>query len=46
VTEVPGSLFKRVEVVPAVDFVKLEEAFVVNFTPSFEKIHLEEKSQK
>ena len=46
VTEVPGSLFKRVEIVPAVDFVKLEEAFVVQFLPNIEKIRLEEKAQK
>lgn len=46
VTEIPGSLFKRVEIVPAVDFVKLEEAFVVVFRPNIEKIRLEEKSQK
>jgi rod shape-determining protein MreC len=46
VTEVSGSLFKRVDVVPAVDFVKLEEAFVVHFLPDPEKIRLEEKSQK
>ncbi len=46
VTEVPGSLFKRVDVVPSVDFVKLEEAFVVVFLPDPEKIKLEEKSQK
>ena len=46
VTEISGSLFKRVEVVPAVDFVKLEEAFVVMFQPNLEKLRLEEKTQK
>lgn len=46
VTEMPGNLFKRVEVTPAVDFVRLEEAFVLNFLPTIEKMKLEEKSQK
>ena len=46
VTEMPGNLFKRVEVVPAVDFVRLEEAFVLNYLPTIEKMRLEEKSQK
>ena len=46
VTEMPGNLFKRVEVTPAVDFIRLEEAFVLNFQPSVEKMKLEEKSQK
>lgn len=46
VTEIPGNLFKRVEVVPAVDFVRLEEAFVLNYVPSLERMKLEEKSQK
>ncbi|HTR81725.1 MAG TPA: rod shape-determining protein MreC [Bacteroidota bacterium] len=46
VTDVPGSLFKRVEVVPSVDFVKLEEAFVVKFVPNIERIDLEEKAQR
>jgi len=46
VTEMPGNLFKRVEVVPAVDFIRLEEAFVLNYLPTIEKMKLEEKSQK
>ncbi|HTX19593.1 MAG TPA: rod shape-determining protein MreC [Bacteroidota bacterium] len=46
VTEIPGSLFKKVEVEPAVDFVKLEEAFVIHFLPNLEKLRLEEKTQK
>ncbi len=46
VTEIPGSLFKRVEIVPAVDFIKLEEAFILKNIPDLEKMKLEEKSQK
>ena len=46
VTEMPGNLFKRVEVIPAVDFIRLEEAFVLNYLPTIEKMKLEEKSQK
>ena len=46
VTEMPGNLFKRVEVAPAVDFIRLEEAFVLNYLPTIEKLKLEEKSQK
>jgi rod shape-determining protein MreC len=46
VTEIPGSLFKRIELTPSVDFVKLEEVFAMDFIPSFEKIKLEEKTQR
>jgi rod shape-determining protein MreC len=46
VTEMPGNLFKRVEITPAVDFIRLEEVFVMNYLPTIEKMRLEEKSQK
>jgi rod shape-determining protein MreC len=46
VTEMPGNLFKRVEVTAAVDFIRLEEAFVLNYLPTIEKMKVEEKSQK
>lgn len=46
VTEMPGNLFKRVEVIPAVNFIRLEEAFVLHYLPTIEKMKLEEKSQK
>ncbi len=44
VTEQPGNLFKKIEVENAVDFAKLEEVFVVKFTPDPDRITLEAKS--
>jgi rod shape-determining protein MreC len=37
-----GSLFKRVLVTPGVDFVKLEEVFVVSYIPETERAELEQ----
>jgi len=44
VTEQRGTLFKRVIVTPGVDFVKLEEVFVVTYLPSTERLELEQPS--
>jgi rod shape-determining protein MreC len=44
VTETPGSLFHTIEIEPSVDFVQLEEAFVVDFLPDIEKTALESKA--
>ncbi len=41
ITEEPGSLFKDVVIAPSVDFVKLEEVFVITAVPDSEKIFLE-----
>ncbi|MGE5315044.1 MAG: rod shape-determining protein MreC [Acidobacteriota bacterium] len=43
VIDEPGSLFHRIEIAPSVDFVQLEEAFVLDFTPDVEKTALESK---
>jgi len=42
VTEQRGTLFKRVIVTPSVNFVKLEEVFVVTYLPSSERLALEQ----
>lgn len=41
ITEEPGSLFKHVVIAPSVDFVKLEEVFVITAVPDAEKTFLE-----
>jgi hypothetical protein len=41
VTEQEGSLFKHVVIIPSVDFVKLEEVFVMTTVPDEEKTDLE-----
>ncbi len=43
VSEMPGSLFKKIEITPMVDFVRLEEVFVMDYVPSIEKMALEGK---
>ena len=43
VREQASSLFKHITLSPGVDFVKLEEVFVVNYTPEKERIELEQK---
>ncbi len=43
VKEQEGSLFKHVIITPSVDFVKLEEVFVMTRVPDEEKIDLEQK---
>lgn len=44
VTEQQGSLFKKVLVSPGVDFVKLEEVFVISYIPDSERLELEQPS--
>jgi rod shape-determining protein MreC len=44
VHEQAGSLFKSITISPGVDFVKLEEVFVVTYTPDTERIELEQLS--
>ena len=46
VKEQAGTLFKTVVIVPSVDFVKLEEIFVVTQTPDSERLDLEQQTQK
>jgi len=46
VAEQQGSLFKRVLVSPGVDFVKLEEVFVVSYIPDSERSELEQSLQQ
>jgi rod shape-determining protein MreC len=46
VAEQQGSLFKRVLVSPGVDFVKLEEVFVVSYIPDSERSDLEQSLQQ
>jgi rod shape-determining protein MreC len=41
VREQPGSLFKTIVITPGVDFVKLEEAFILISTPDAERVKLE-----
>ena len=44
VTEQQGSLFKSVLITPGVDFVKLEEVFVITYLPAGERFELEQPS--
>jgi rod shape-determining protein MreC len=46
VADQQGSLFKRVLVLPGVDFVKLEEVFIVSFVPDSERLDLEQTLQQ
>jgi rod shape-determining protein MreC len=46
VDDQPGSLFKRVLVTPGVDFVKLEEVFVVSYLPDSDRTELEQSLQQ
>lgn len=46
VADQQGSLFKRVLVSPGVDFVKLEEVFVVSYIPNSERSELEQSLQQ
>ena len=46
VADQPGSLFKRVLVSPGVNFVKLEEVFVVSYIPDSERSELEQSLQQ
>jgi rod shape-determining protein MreC len=42
---IPG-LFKRINIKPAVNFVKLEEVFILRYTPDYERIIIEKSFQK
>jgi rod shape-determining protein MreC len=44
VTEQPSSLFKSIIITPGVDFVKLEEVFVIVSAPDIERAELEQHS--
>lgn len=46
VTEQEGTLFKSVTIAPAVDFVKLEEVFVVLATPNAERLELDQRAHQ
>jgi rod shape-determining protein MreC len=46
IEDIPNSLFKRVEIVPAVHLTQTEEVFVLDFIPSLEKILLEQGIKK
>ena len=41
ISDIPNSLFKRIEVTPSVNFTMTEEVFVMNFIPSLERLSLE-----
>ena len=41
ISEIPNSLFKRIEVAPTVNFTMAEEVYVMDFVPSLERIALE-----
>ncbi|MEW6062101.1 MAG: rod shape-determining protein MreC [Bacteroidota bacterium] len=41
ITEIPNSLFKRIEVIPSVNFTMTEEVYVMDFVPSLERMALE-----
>ena len=44
--ELPNNLFTHIEIAPSVDFIRLEEAFVLAYVPSLERLKTEEKHQK
>lgn len=46
VTEQEGTLFKSVTIAPAVDFVKLEEVFVILATPNAERLELDQRAHQ
>ncbi len=46
VTETPGSVFHTITIAPFVDFVQVEEVFVIDFLPEIERLALEAKAQK
>ncbi|MHB1050756.1 MAG: rod shape-determining protein MreC [Bacteroidota bacterium] len=41
ISDIPNSLFKRIEVTPSVNFTMTEEVFVMDFVPSLERLSLE-----
>lgn len=46
VKEQSGSLFRTIQIAPSVDFVKLEEVFVMTQTPDAERLELEQRVQR
>jgi rod shape-determining protein MreC len=46
VSEIPGSLFHSIKIAPTVDFVQVEEVFVMDFLPAIERLTLENKIPK
>jgi rod shape-determining protein MreC len=46
VSQPPGTLFKKIVVMPAVDVVRLEEAFVVLHVPNDERLNLERETAR
>jgi rod shape-determining protein MreC len=46
VEEQPGSLFKSVTLTPSVDFVRLEEVFVLDAQPSDDRARLEQGARR
>jgi rod shape-determining protein MreC len=41
ITDIPNSLFKKIEVVPTVNFTMTEEVYVMDFVPSLDRLTLE-----
>lgn len=41
ITDIPNSLFKKIEVIPTVNFTMTEEVFVMDFVPSLDRLELE-----
>lgn len=41
VSEIPNSLFQRIEILPTVDLTQTEEVFVMDFVPSLDRMALE-----
>jgi len=41
--EEPGSLFREVTVTPSVDFIRLEQVFILTAVPDSEKVALEKR---
>lgn len=44
VQDQPGSLFKSIIINPSVDFTKLEEVFVILYTPTKERVDIEQRT--
>lgn len=41
ISEIPNSLFQRIEVIPTVNLTQTEEVFVMDFVPSLERLSIE-----
>ncbi len=41
ITDIPNSLFKKIEVIPTVNFTMTEEVYVMGFVPSLERLAVE-----